>query len=115
MSEVQWPLKGRELHNHHFDSTVWNDFQFRDDDIVIATYGKSGTTWVQQIVSQLIFNGAEGVPVAEISPWVDLRLPPKEGKATGARSANPSAFSQDASSRRCASFLPARKISLYRP
>jgi aryl sulfotransferase len=37
MSEVQWPLKGRELHNHHFDSTVWNDFQFRDDDIVIAT------------------------------------------------------------------------------
>ena len=31
------PTKTRELHNHHFDSTIWNDFAFRDDDIVIAT------------------------------------------------------------------------------
>lgn len=31
------PTKTRELHSHHFDSTIWNDFQFRDDDIVIAT------------------------------------------------------------------------------
>jgi len=75
-----WPRKTRELHNHHFDSTVWNDFKFRDDDVVISTYAKSGTTWVQQIVSQLIFNGADGLPVAEMSPWVDLRLPAKEIK-----------------------------------
>ena len=39
------------------DSTVWNDFQFRDDDIIIATYAKSGTTWTQQIVGQLVFGG----------------------------------------------------------
>ena len=51
------PVKTRELHSNHFDSTIWNDFQFRDDDIVIATYAKSGTTWVQQIVSQLLFYG----------------------------------------------------------
>ena len=44
------PRKTRELHNHHFDSTIWNDFAFRSDDIVIGTYGKSGTTWTQQIV-----------------------------------------------------------------
>lgn len=79
MSEqsVAWPQKTRELHNHHFDSTIWNDLQFRDDDIVIATYAKSGTTWLQQIVSQLLFNGQEGLPVAEMSPWLDLRVPPK--------------------------------------
>ena len=75
-----WPKKTRELHNHHIDSTVWNDFRFRNDDIVIATYAKSGTTWLQQIVSQLIFNGGEGLPVADMSPWVDLRIPPKEVK-----------------------------------
>ena len=74
------PRKTRELLNHHMDSTIWNDFAFRDDDIVIATYGKSGTTWVQQIVAQLIFAGAEGIPVSELSPWVDLRVPPKHIK-----------------------------------
>jgi len=77
---IDWPHKTRELHNHHFDSTIWNDFKFRDGDIVIATYAKSGTTWVQQIVSQLVFNGAEDLPVADMSPWLDLRVPPKEVK-----------------------------------
>lgn len=74
------PRKTRELHNHHFDSTVWNDFAFRDGDIVISTYAKSGTTWMQQIVSQLVFAGAPDIEVAAISPWVDLRVPPKSDK-----------------------------------
>jgi aryl sulfotransferase len=74
------PVKTREMHNHHFDSTVWNDLALRDDDIIIATYAKSGTTWTQQIVAQLLFNGAAGLDVADMSPWVDLRVPPKEVK-----------------------------------
>ena len=78
--DIQWPKKQRDLHNHHFDSTVWDAVSFRDDDIVISTYAKAGTTWTQQIVSQLIFNGEEGLEVAEMSPWVDLRVPPKEVK-----------------------------------
>jgi aryl sulfotransferase len=76
----EYPKKTRELHNHHFDSTIWNDFKFRDDDIVIGTYGKSGTTWTQQIVAQLLFNGQEGLETAEMSPWLDIRIPPKEVK-----------------------------------
>jgi aryl sulfotransferase len=78
MGTIAWPQKRREMHNHHMDSTVWNSFKFRDDDVVIATYAKSGTTWTQQIVSQLIFNGAEGVEVSKLSPWVDLRIMPPE-------------------------------------
>ena len=77
---VNWPEKIRELHNHHFDSTIWNDLKFRGDDIVIATYAKAGTTWMQQIVAQLMFDGDPDVAVAEMSPWVDLRVPPKEVK-----------------------------------
>ncbi len=82
-TQIGWPRKTREMHNHHFDSTVWNDFAFRDDDIVIATYGKSGTTWMQQIVGQLIFRGAENIAVSQLSPWLDLRVPPKEVKFAG--------------------------------
>ncbi len=80
MAATTLPQKTREIHNNHMDSTIWNDFKFRDDDIIIATYAKSGTTWMQQIVSQLIFRGAEGHDVAEMSPWLDLRLPPPEVK-----------------------------------
>jgi aryl sulfotransferase len=77
---IAWPRKMRELHNHHFDSTVWNGFAFRDDDIVIGTYAKSGTTWMQQIVGQVLTGGAPDIDVATLSPWVDLRVPPREEK-----------------------------------
>lgn len=79
-SATERPVKTREIQNHHFDSTIWNNFQFREDDVVISTYAKAGTTWLQQIVSQLIFQGDDTLPVADMSPWVDLRVPPKHVK-----------------------------------
>lgn len=78
--DIVWPQKTREFQNHHFDSTIWNHFAFRDDDIIIATYAKSGTTWMQQIIGQLLFGGDPDLEVAEMSPWLDLRVPPKEVK-----------------------------------
>lgn len=77
---VSIPVKTREIHSHHFDSTIWNDLKFRDDDIVISTYAKSGTTWMQQIIAQLLFGPDEQLAVAEMSPWLDLRVPPKHIK-----------------------------------
>jgi len=73
-----FPKKEQEFQNHHMDSTVWNYFKPRDDDIVICSYAKAGTTWTQQIVSQLIFNGEEGVPIHTMSPWLDLRISPND-------------------------------------
>src|SRR4051812_49620027 len=80
MTEVvaDWPRKTRELHNHHMDSTLWDGFAFRDDDVIVATYAKSGTTWTQQIVGQLIHAGDPDVQVAHLSPWLDLRIMPAD-------------------------------------
>lgn len=80
MGEFAWPRKTRELHNHHFDSTVWNDFEFRDGDIIIANYAKGGSTWMQQILAQLVFKGSDEVKLADVTWWVDMRVPPKEIK-----------------------------------
>jgi len=77
---VAWPEKTKEMHNQHIDSTFWNDFKFRDDDIIISTYAKSGTTWMQQIVSQMLFNGETDLDTQGMSPWIDFRVPPKEIK-----------------------------------
>lgn len=76
MTDETYPRKTRDLHNMLMDSTRWDGFEFRDDDIVIDTWAKSGTTWTQQIVSQLIFNGAVGVPAMGPAPWLDLRVIP---------------------------------------
>ena len=79
--EIKWPKKTREMQTSMIDSTYWNDFEFRDDDIIVGTYQKAGTTWVQQIIAQFVFNGeTEGMPVGDISPWLDLRLPLLEAK-----------------------------------
>lgn len=80
MSEasIAWPKKTRDLHNHHMDSTIWDRFAFRDDDVIVATYAKSGTTWTQHIVGQLIFQGDPDVEIAKISPWLDLRIMPPD-------------------------------------
>jgi aryl sulfotransferase len=75
-----YPKKIRELHSHHFDSTIWNDFKFRDDDIIVSTYAKSGTTWMQQMLAQMLMGPNPDLAVAELSPWLDLRVPPKAVK-----------------------------------
>jgi aryl sulfotransferase len=56
------------------DSTRWTHYRPRQGDIVIATYPKCGTTWMQQIVSLLIFQSPEPRPVLELSPWIEARF-----------------------------------------
>lgn len=56
------------------DSTRWAHYQPRAGDIVIATYPKCGTTWMQRIVSLLVFQSPEPCPIIELSPWIDCRF-----------------------------------------
>lgn len=75
MSQEQPRVKNTYF-NHHLESNKWESYRPRQDDIVIATYIKSGTTWVQTIVSHLIFQDFQTRPLAEVSPWIDTRLWP---------------------------------------
>ena len=67
--------KAARVDNHHFDSTIWNDFAFRDDDIIIATCGQSeppgcGRSWAAPVQRR-------GGRLGKLWPWLELRVPPK--------------------------------------
>ena len=58
-----------------FDSRRWQHYRPRSDDIIIATYPKCGTTWMQQIVGLLVFQSPQPKPIMSISAWIDRRFP----------------------------------------
>jgi aryl sulfotransferase len=55
------------------DSERWDHVKLRDDDIIVATWGKTGTTLTQQMVYQLITGGADEVAAIAASPWIERR------------------------------------------
>ena len=71
------------LKNHHLDTSQWDDIPVVDSDIFINTPAKAGTTWTQEIVCQLLYNGdysAVGSAAMELSIWAAMRLPSREQK-----------------------------------
>jgi aryl sulfotransferase len=65
----------RVYRNHHLDSTRWDAIEPRDGDVVVTTSYKSGTTWTQHIVGQLLLRGVpDAPPTLMVSPWIDSRF-----------------------------------------
>ncbi|XP_017265276.1 sulfotransferase 2B1-like [Kryptolebias marmoratus] len=59
------------------DLKFFEEFNFKDDDILIVTYPKSGTTWMQEVLT-LVLNGGDLTPFQTIPswqrvPWVEIK------------------------------------------
>ena len=79
MSATQ-PKKLHEYTNHPvIDSTRWSAYNHRPGDIIVSTSYKTGTTWMQTIVANLLYQDGEmPAPVTVMAPWLDMSLPPLE-------------------------------------
>lgn len=58
------------------DSTRWDAYSPRDDDIVISTSIKSGTTWMQVIVRELIVQGLDSHEASSSERILPQRVTP---------------------------------------
>ena len=69
---------------HHYQNAImnssrWENFEPREDDILIATSYKAGTTWMQGICAALVFQQPQPpVPQDDLSPWLDANFAPIE-------------------------------------
>ncbi|MBI2877424.1 MAG: sulfotransferase domain-containing protein [Candidatus Tectomicrobia bacterium] len=83
-SKAEGPRVTRVYRNHHLDSTRWEPFEPRDDDVIISTAYKAGTTWTQMICGLLIFQDASRVgALIELSPWIDMAGKPLDEVLNG--------------------------------
>ncbi|MBV7331288.1 sulfotransferase domain-containing protein [Chloroflexi bacterium TSY] len=74
----------RVYQNHHLDSTRWDPYVPRDYDIIISTAYKSGTTWTQSIVRELVVYAMRQAGITDpahfpepdngSSLWPDIRI-----------------------------------------
>ncbi|WP_286830264.1 MULTISPECIES: sulfotransferase domain-containing protein [Kordiimonas] len=79
------PQKTRVYDKHPIiDSERWSVYNHRPGDIVITTSYKAGTTWMQTIVANLLYqDGNFPAPVSVMAPWLDMALPPLDEVAAG--------------------------------
>ncbi len=63
----------RRYRGYLADSSRWERFRLRDDDVIITTPSKCGTTWMQHIVGSLLLGRPElGAPISVLSPCLDM-------------------------------------------
>ena len=73
------PGQGQRYLGPITDTSRWDTFRHRSDDIFICTPAKCGTTWTQAICTLLVFGKVDhGQQPSVISPWVDSNFDPLE-------------------------------------
>jgi aryl sulfotransferase len=80
-AESQLPQRSRIYRNHSLNSPAWDGFKPRADDVIITAALKAGTTWMQTIVGNLVFQDREMPgPLWQLTPWIDSRAGSVEEK-----------------------------------
>jgi aryl sulfotransferase len=64
----------REYRTWLVDSRRWQQYKPRVGDVSVATYPKSGTTWILRIVSLLVFKKTDPIPLDATFPWWEYRV-----------------------------------------
>ena len=79
MADEKLPELTRHYEHFIWNSNRWEGFKHRDDDILICTAYKAGTTWMQRICSLLVFQTPElEQPLTTYSPWLEINGQPIE-------------------------------------
>lgn len=79
MDGISRPERKHVYQSRMLDSPRWDSFEPRDDDIIISTSYKGGTTWTQTIVGMLVFGKPQlPMPLRDLSPWVEFAITPPE-------------------------------------
>ena len=73
MDPARRPQRTRSYQNHLIDGARWDDYVPREDDVVVATPYKSGTTWTLAIVRELFALEDPDLPPFQ-EMWVDCRF-----------------------------------------
>jgi hypothetical protein len=77
MHDSPRPQRTQRYRSGIIDAARWDGLQPRDDDIIISTPPKAGTTWTQMICALLIFQETDlPAPLTTLSPWLDLDSAP---------------------------------------
>ena len=79
-STAERPRWNRIYRHRLLDGKRWRAYCPRDDDIIVCSSHKAGTTWLQSICALLVFQSREfPARLAVLSPWLEIpRLPVDE-------------------------------------
>lgn len=72
--DEELPKRNRSHIDEMRDSGRWDHYSPREGDVIVTTYPKCGTTWVEHIVVNFLHHGGEVPLVMDVSPWLELHF-----------------------------------------